>query len=104
MSVSLRPLDQQVVVITGASSGIGLVTARRAAHRGAAVVVAARNEEALTELAEGIRTNGGHALAVVADIGKQEDGARTARAAIEKFGRLDTLVNNAGVSIFSEIP
>ena len=104
MSVSLRPLDQQVVVITGASSGIGLVTARRAAQRGATVVVAARNEEALTQLAEEIRAQGGQALPVVADVGKQEDVARIAAAAIAEYGRFDTWVNNAGVSIFGEIP
>ncbi|MFQ1002108.1 SDR family oxidoreductase [Modestobacter sp. SSW1-42] len=104
MSVPLRPLDQQVVVITGASSGIGLVTARRAAQRGAAVVVAARNAEALDQLAEEIRAAGGRALPVVADVGRQEDVARIAAAALAEFGRFDTWVNNAGVSIFGEIP
>src|SRR5919202_986128 len=78
--VRLRPLDQQVVVITGASSGIGLVTARCAAQRGAAVVVAARNGEALDQLATEIRQGGGRALAVVADVGRQEDVARIAQA------------------------
>jgi short-subunit dehydrogenase len=104
MSVSLRPLEQQVVVITGASSGIGLVTARCAAQRGAAVVLAARNEQALTDLVEEIRAAGGRALPVVADVGRQEDVASVASAAIEEFGRFDTWVNNAGVSIFGEIP
>ena len=104
MSLSLRPLDQQVVVITGASSGIGLVTARCAARRGAAVVVAARNEQALTDLAEEIRAAGGRALPVVADVGVEADVARVAAAAIAEFGRFDTWVNNAGVSIFGQIP
>ncbi|MCZ2827675.1 SDR family oxidoreductase [Modestobacter sp. VKM Ac-2986] len=104
MSVPLRPIDQQVVVITGASSGIGLVTARMAAQRGAAVVVAARNADALTQLVAEVRGQGGRAVAVVADVGRQEDVARIAAAAIAEFGRFDTWVNNAGVSIFGEIP
>ena len=104
MPIPLRPLDEQVVVITGASSGIGLVTARAAAKAGAAVVVAARSEQALTDLAEEIRAAGGRALPVVADVGDQEDVARIASAAIAEFGRFDTWVNNAGVSIFGEIP
>ena len=104
MSVPLRPLDQQVVVITGASSGIGLVTARRAAQRGATVVVAARNAEALDQLVAEVRASGGQALAVVADVGRQEDVARVAAAAIAEYGRFDTWVNNAGVSVFGEIP
>jgi short-subunit dehydrogenase len=104
MSVRLRPLDQQVVVITGASSGIGLVTARCAARRGARLVLAARNEEALCRLAEEIRGDGGQAVPVVADVGRQEDVARVASAAQTEFGRFDTWVNNAGVSIFGEIP
>jgi short-subunit dehydrogenase len=104
VSLSLRPLDQQVVVITGASSGIGLVTARCAAQRGAKVVLAARNEQALQELAREIRRSGGQALPVVADVGRQQDVAAVAAAAVAEFGRFDTWVNNAGVSIFGEIP
>jgi len=62
MSVKLKPLDQQVMVITGASSGIGLATAETAAKRGAKVVLAARSEQALTDVAERIKTAGGEAL------------------------------------------
>ena len=103
MAVHLRPLAEQVVVITGASSGIGLVTARMAAKKGAAVVVAARNGPALTELAEEIRAEGGRAVAVVADVGQQDDVARIAATAAAEFGGFDTWVNNAGVSIFGMV-
>lgn len=76
MKHKLHPLSEQVIVITGASSGIGLVTARQAATRGAAVVVAARNTEALESLAQEIRDAGGRALAVTADVGRE----RTSRS------------------------
>ncbi|WP_100337034.1 SDR family oxidoreductase [Hymenobacter chitinivorans] len=100
MNLRLKPLDQQVIVITGASSGIGLVTARMAARQGAAVVLAARNAEALRELATEINSQGGQALAVPTDVGREEDMRRLADAAIDEFGGFDTWVNNAGVSIF----
>ena len=103
MSVKLCPLEEQVIVITGASSGIGLVTARMAAQRGAAVVLAARNEQALAQLAQEIRNAGGRAVHVVADVGREEDVARIAATAVAEFGRFDTWVNNAGVSIFGQV-
>ena len=100
MNVTLKPLDQQTIVITGASSGIGLVTARMAAKAGAQVVLAARNEEALQQLAEEIRGQGGRALPVRADVGVEADVRRVAEAAVAEFGGFDTWVNNAGLSIF----
>lgn len=100
MNVTLKPIDQQTIVITGASSGIGLVTARMAAKAGAQVVLAARNEEALQQLAEEIRGQGGHALPVRADVGVEADVRRVAEAAVAEFGGFDTWVNNAGLSIF----
>src|SRR4051812_4616014 len=103
MPLSLRPLRDQVVVLTGASSGIGLVTARMAARHGARLVLAARNEQALHDLADEIRAAGGQAVPVVADVGREEDVARIASTALEEFGRFDTWVNNAGVSIFGHI-
>src|SRR3954451_1189512 len=103
MAVSLPSLENQVVVITGASSGIGLVTARMAAKRGAAVVLAARNDGALEELAAEIRAVGGQAIAVGADVGDQGEVARIADRALQRFGRFDSWVNNAGVSIFGRI-
>src|SRR5947209_4022846 len=100
MTLKLKPLDQQVVVITGASSGIGLVTARMAARYGAKVVALARNEEALRGLVEEIRGEGGEASHVACDVGRQDQVDRAAEAAVREFGRIDTWVNNAGVSIF----
>ncbi|GAA2363022.1 SDR family oxidoreductase [Dactylosporangium salmoneum] len=98
----LRPIEEQTVVITGASSGIGLVTARMAAARGARLVLVARNEEALRTLCDEIQEAGGEAAFVVADVGRRDDVARVARTAVETFGGFDTWVNNAGVSIFGQ--
>jgi short-subunit dehydrogenase len=103
MKHKLLPLDEQVMVITGASSGIGLVTARQAARAGAAVVLAARNAEALETLATEIRRDGGRALAVPTDVGRLEDVERLAAAAVDEFGHFDTWVNNAGVSIYGMV-
>jgi short-subunit dehydrogenase len=103
MTRSMRPVAEQVMVITGASSGIGLVTARMAAQRGARLVLAARNEEALRTLVTEIRDEGGQAVHVVADVGREEDVAAIADTAIKEFGGFDTWVNNAGVSIFGHI-
>ncbi|MCR0984303.1 SDR family oxidoreductase [Roseomonas populi] len=102
MQPRLKPLSEQVIVITGASSGIGLTTARMAAREGATVVVAARNEEALRNLAREIRAQGGRALPVVCDVGRQDDVDHLAETTIREFGRFDTWVNNAGISIFGE--
>ncbi|WP_407371332.1 SDR family oxidoreductase [Carnobacterium sp.] len=96
----LKKLKDQVIVITGASSGIGLVTARMAAEKGAKVVVAARNEEALQKLVEELQRKGHSAIYVEADVGKEEDVNAIAEATLREFGRFDTWVNNAGISIF----
>ena len=98
--MKLKPLNQQVLVITGASSGIGLVTARMAAKKGAKLVLAARNADAIQQLADEINSQGGHALAVPTDVGNEDDMARLALVALAEFGTFDTWVNNAGVSIF----
>jgi short-subunit dehydrogenase len=102
VAVRLRPLDQQVVVLTGASSGIGLTTARCAAQRGARLVLAARNEDALQELCDEINRGGGQAVPVVADVAHEDDVKRIADTAVGAFGHFDTWVNNAAVSIFGE--
>ena len=103
MDVKLKKLSEQVFVTTGASSGIGLVTAREAARRGAKLVVAARAEDALRQLVEEINSNGGEAVYVVADVGNHSEVRRIAETALERFGRIDTWVNNAGVSIYGKI-
>src|SRR6478735_8503967 len=91
------------MVITGASSGIGLCTARMAAANGARVVLAARNGEALADVEQQINSGGGQAIHVVADVGKREDVQRVADAAIQRFGGFDTWVNDAGISIWGKL-
>jgi short-subunit dehydrogenase len=103
MTPRLKKLSDQVIVITGASSGIGLTTARAAAERGASLVLASRNSEALDSLASELRIQGNAVETVTADVGNAEDVARIAGAAIERFGRIDTWVNNAGVSVFGRL-
>jgi NAD(P)-dependent dehydrogenase (short-subunit alcohol dehydrogenase family) len=103
MRVTLKPLSRQVMVITGASSGIGLVTARMAAAQGAKVVVAARNAPALHRLAREIEEQGGQALSVPTDVTHDNDVHRLADAAVRRFGGFDTWVNNAGISIYGRI-
>jgi short-subunit dehydrogenase len=107
MALMLKPLEIQVIVITGATSGIGLVTARMAAKRGARLVLAARSENVLQELIEEIKDAGGEATYVVADVGSEADVNKIAATARERFGGFDTWINNAGVSIygkFTEVP
>jgi short-subunit dehydrogenase len=103
MAVKLKKLNEQVIVITGASSGIGLVTARMAAKRGARLVLSSRGEEELRELTKEIQANGGQAIAVRADVGDQEDVRRLVQAAQEQFGGFNTWINNAGVSIYGKL-
>jgi short-subunit dehydrogenase len=103
MNVRLKKLEDQTIVITGASSGIGLVTARLAAKRGARVVLNARNEEALKNVAEEINGAGGNASYVAGDVGQLQDVRRIANEAVQRFGGFDTWVNNAGVSIYGPI-
>lgn len=102
MRVRQKPLDQQVIVITGASSGIGLATARQAAAAGAAVVLVARSEGALRQVCAEIEADGGRALAVVADVGDPDDMARVTREAVARFGGFDTWVNDAGVGVYGD--
>ena len=103
MKLELKPLDEQVMVITGASSGIGLVTARQAAQRGACVVLAARNQQDLHDATEAIRREGGRAVFAVADVADEAQVDAIGDVAIREFGRIDTWVNNAAVSMYGRI-
>lgn len=98
-----RALDEQVIVITGASSGIGLATARRAAKAGAKVFLIARNGDALETIVKDIRSSGGAADYAVADVGDHAAVEAAADAAVARFGRIDTWVNNAGVAIYAAL-
>ena len=103
MAVHHKPLDQQVMVLTGASSGIGLCTAILAAERGARLVLVARSEDTLQRLVEQIESNGGEAIYVVADVADREQMLHVAQAAVDQYGRIDTWVNDAGVSSYSRL-
>jgi len=98
-----KPLAQQVIVVTGASSGIGLATARRAAARGAKVVLAARSAAALDGIVAEIERDGGQAIAVAADVGDRAAVEEVAARAIAAFGGFDTWVNNAGLTIYGRL-
>ena len=98
-----RPLAGHVAVITGASSGIGRETALEFGRRGAHVVAAARNETALQTLAAEIHRLGGEALAVVTDVSDFAQVSALALRAAERFGRIDTWVNNAAVSTYGTV-
>ncbi|MBV7699684.1 glucose 1-dehydrogenase [Streptomyces sp. TRM70350] len=87
----------KVVLITGASSGIGAAAARVFCQEGASVVLAARREEHLTALVDELRDKGAVATHVVADVSRPEDAARAVRLAVDTYGRLDCAFNNAGI-------
>jgi short-subunit dehydrogenase len=103
MSITLKPVYEQVIVITGASSGIGLATVEAAAREGARLVLAARSEQTLVDICAKLRAGGVEAIPVTADVSKREDVERLAEVAIGRFGRIDTWVNDAGVSIYGRI-
>jgi NAD(P)-dependent dehydrogenase (short-subunit alcohol dehydrogenase family) len=100
-TVHLKPVEEQVVALMGASSGIGREAALRFAKRGAKVVVSARGEEGLDSLAEEIRREGGEATPVVADTSEFHQVKAVADRAVEEYGRLDTWVHLAAVGLFA---
>ena len=91
-------ISGKVVVITGASSGIGEATARLLAERGAAVVLGARRTQRLDQLAQEIRDRGGRAITCATDVTRREDLERLVGRAVTEFARLDVLVSNAGIA------
>lgn len=96
-------LTGTVALVTGASSGIGQEASRRLAASGATVVAVARRRERLEALVEEIRKNGGSAIAIPADISDQAQAEAAVLAAIERFGRLDILINNAGLMLLGPV-
>jgi NADP-dependent 3-hydroxy acid dehydrogenase YdfG len=99
-----RRLEGTVALVTGASSGIGHATARELAREGASVALVGRREDRLTDLAAEISNTGGKALAVPADITDAQAAAEAIERTVEGLGRLDTLVNNAGLMLLGPTP
>jgi len=97
-----KPLSEQVVLVTGASSGLGRAIARQAGERGAKVVVTARNEEALANCVAEVERAGSEALAVAGDITDRGHVDAAVGAAVNRFGRLDTYIANAIVTVYAE--
>jgi short-subunit dehydrogenase len=103
MKIQLKRVREQVIVITGATSGIGLATAKAAARRGASVVLNARAESDLQTVAGQINDIGGQVAYLAGDVADLEVVRNLAKTALREFGRIDTWVNNAGVSIYGMI-
>jgi NAD(P)-dependent dehydrogenase (short-subunit alcohol dehydrogenase family) len=96
MRAKFKPLAEQVIVVTGASSGLGLAVARKAAEAGASLLLTSADEPAVRKLAEEINAAGGRAHAVAGDLSDAEACGRVARAAIARFGGFDTWINAGG--------
>jgi short-subunit dehydrogenase len=103
MSLKLKPLKDQVIVITGASSGIGLATAEAAAKAGARLVLGARSQHALQEIADRLKPSGTQVLPVACDVADRPQVDRLAELAIGRFGRIDTWINNAGLGLYGRL-
>lgn len=103
MTIKLKPLAEQVIVVTGASSGIGLVTARKAGAAGAKVLLVARSEAELASAADAIRAAGGEADHAVANVGDAGQVRAAAAKAVARWGRIDSWVNDAGSAIYGKV-
>jgi NAD(P)-dependent dehydrogenase (short-subunit alcohol dehydrogenase family) len=103
MKKKLKPVEEQVIVITGADSGIGLATARMASRAGSRVVLNSRDAGALKEIAKELRSDGAEVAWHAGDVADERAMRELADTAVEAFGRIDTWVNNAGVSVYGEI-
>lgn len=101
VEIQLKPIDQQVVVVMGASTGIGRATALEFAKQGASVVVSARSQDALDSLVTEISATGGKAIAAAADVAVLSQVQAVAEKAVEQFGRLDTWVHLAATAVFA---
>jgi NAD(P)-dependent dehydrogenase (short-subunit alcohol dehydrogenase family) len=99
--MQLKPIDQQVVAVVGACSGIGRETAIQFGARGAKLVVSARSEPGLDSLVDEIRLIGGEAIAVPADVADFEPVKAIADKAIQQYGRLDTWVHLAAINLYA---
>src|SRR5438552_12325434 len=97
-----KPLADQVIVVTGASSGLGRAIARLAGARGAKVVVTSRSAEPLDACVREIEASGSEALAITADVAVQDEVAQVVEQAVDRFGRIDTYVANAIVTVYAE--
>ncbi len=98
-----KPISDQVIVILGASSGIGRATARAAARGGARLVVSARNVEALDAAVREIEGAGGVGLAVAAETTSQDELESLCARAVERFGRIDSFVASVMVTVYAEV-
>jgi len=96
-------IEGKVVVITGASSGLGEATARRLSEEGAALVLAARRAERIEKLANTIEENGGKAVAIPTDVTNAQQVQSLVDSAVQKFGKVDVILNNAGVMPLSAL-
>ena len=103
MSLKLKPLHQQVIFITGATSGIGLATLRRAVEQGAKVFMCARNGEELQRIQDDMRNKGYDTAYAVADVAEEDQLKYAIDQCVNTFGGVDTFVNNAGISIYGKI-